>query len=217
MKPYAELRNQMVDRDLISMGIKNEAVLDAMRTVPRELFVAAGDEDIAYMDGPLGIGQGQTISQPYIVALMAELLELAPEKSVLEVGTGSGYAAAVLSLIAKEVYTVERHAALAKQAETRFQSLGYDNIRVKIGDGTLGWERFAPFDAILLSAAARQVPQALKAQLIIGGVMVLPLGIGKTEQWLVKITKTEADTYATRHICPVRFVPIIGKDGWRES
>jgi protein-L-isoaspartate(D-aspartate) O-methyltransferase len=210
-------RDQMVDEQLIRKGIKDPAVLEAMRTVPRELFVAAGDEDIAYMDGPLGIGQGQTISQPYIVALMAELLELTPDKSVLEVGTGSGYAAAVLSLIAKEVYTVERHAALAKQAEARFQSLGYDNIHVKTGDGTLGWERYAPYDAILLSAAARQVPEALKAQLSIGGVMVLPLGIGRMEQWLVKMTKEEADTYATRHVCPVRFVPIIGKDGWRAS
>ncbi|HET58763.1 MAG TPA: protein-L-isoaspartate(D-aspartate) O-methyltransferase [Chloroflexi bacterium] len=214
---FEKERDQMVNEQLIPMGIKEAAVLEAMRTVPREQFVAAGDEDLAYMDGPLGIGQGQTISQPYIVALMAELLELTPEKSVLEVGTGSGYAAAVLSLIAKDVYTVERHASLAKQAETRFQSLGYDNIHVKIGDGTLGWEQYAPYDAILLSAAARHVPQALKAQVSIGGVMVLPLGIGKTEQWLVKITKTEADTYATRHVCPVRFVPIIGKDGWRES
>jgi len=214
---FEKERDQMVNEQLIPMGIKEAAVLEAMRTVPREQFVAAGDEDLAYMDGPLGIGQGQTISQPYIVALMAELLELTPEKSVLEVGTGSGYAAAVLSLIAKDVYTVERHASLAKQAETRFQSLGYDNIHVKIGDGTLGWDRYAPYDSILLSAAARHVPQALKAQVSIGGVMVLPLGIGKTEQWLVKITKTEADTYATRHVCPVRFVPIIGKDGWRES
>ena len=214
---FEKERDQMVNEQLIPMGIQEAAVLEAMRTVPREQFVVAGDEDLAYMDGPLGIGQGQTISQPYIVALMAELLELTPEKSVLEVGTGSGYAAAVLSLIAKDVYTVERHASLAKQAETRFQSLGYDNIHVKIGDGTLGWDRYAPYDSILLSAAARHVPQALKAQVSIGGVMVLPLGIGKTEQWLVKITKTEADTYATRHVCPVRFVPIIGKDGWRES
>lgn len=210
-------RQQMVDHQLVPMGIKDTAVLDAMRTVPRELFVAPGDEDLAYMDGPLPIGQGQTISQPYIVALMAELLQLTPEKTVLEVGTGSGYAAAVLSLIASEVYTVERHAALAKQAESRFQSLGYDNIHVKIGDGTLGWGTFAPYDAILLSAAARQVPETLKAQLSIGGVMVLPLGIGRTEQWLVKLTKMETDTYATRHICPVRFVPLIGKDGWKES
>lgn len=209
-------RDQMVDEQLIPMGIKDAAVLEAMRTVPRELFVAAGDEDLAYMDGPLGIGQGQTISQPYIVALMAELLELTPEKTVLEIGTGSGYAAAVLSLIAKEVYTVERHAALAKQAEARFQSLGYDNIHVKIGDGTLGWERHAPYDAILLSAAARQAPETLKAQLTIGGVMVLPLGTGQIEQWLVKLTKLETDTYATRHVCPVRFVPLIGKDGWRD-
>ena len=175
---YKHERQQMVDEQLIPMGIKEAAVLEAMRTVPRERFVDEVDQDIAYMDGPLGIGHGQTISQPYIVALMAELLELTPEKTVLEVGTGSGYAAAVLSLIASEVYTVERHAALAKQAEERFQSLGYDNIHVKIGDGTLGWERYAPYDAILLSAAARQVPQALKAQLSIGGVMVLPLGIG---------------------------------------
>jgi protein-L-isoaspartate(D-aspartate) O-methyltransferase len=208
-------RDQMVDEQLIPMGIEDAAVLDAMRTVPRERFVDEVDQDIAYMDGPLGIGQGQTISQPYIVALMVELLELTPEKTVLEIGTGSGYAAAVLSLIAKQVYTVERHATLAKQAEERFRSLGYDNIHVKIGDGTLGWERYAPYDAILLSAAARHVPQALKVQLIIGGVMVLPLGIGRLEQWLIKITKEESDTYATRHICPVRFVPIIGEDGWR--
>jgi protein-L-isoaspartate(D-aspartate) O-methyltransferase len=210
-------RDQMVNDQLIPMGIKDAAVLEAMRTVPHERFVDEVDQDIAYIDGPLGIGQGQTISQPYIVALMAELLELTPEKTVLEIGTGSGYAAAVLSLIAGEVYTVERHAALAKQAEARFQSLGYDNIHVKIGDGTLGWERYAPYDAILLSAAARQVPQALKAQLVIGGVMVLPLGTGRIEQWLVKMTKTDEETYATRHICPVRFVPIIGKGGWKES
>ncbi len=214
---FNEQRNRMVDCDLIHKGIQDQAVLEAMRTVPRELFVDQMDEDIAYIDGPLPIGHGQTISQPYIVALMAELLELTAEKTVLEIGTGSGYAAAVLSLIAKEVYTVERYKKLAKQAEERFQSLGYDNIFVQVGDGTLGWELFAPYDAILVSAGAPRIPEALKQQLKTEGILVIPLGSGQLSQWLVQVTRLSEDDFVEKRIIPVRFVPLVGKDGWENS
>lgn len=207
----------MVAAQLIPRGIEDQAVLNAMRSVPRELFVNQGDQDLAYLDGALGIRHGQTISQPYIVALMAELLALTPEQSVLEIGTGSGYAAAVLSLIAKEVYTVERFRKLAKQAEERFLSLGYNNIFVQTGDGTLGWADFAPYDAVLVSAAAPHVPAALQQQVRVGGRIVLPLSMGQTEQWLVQLTKLAEDDFEERRILPVRFVPLVGADGWQDG
>ncbi|MEE4194344.1 MAG: protein-L-isoaspartate(D-aspartate) O-methyltransferase [Anaerolineae bacterium] len=217
MTDFSASRNEMVDHQLIPKGIKDEAVLHAMRAVPRELFVAEADQDLAYMDGPLGIGHGQTISQPYIVALMAELLELTPEKTVLEIGTGSGYAAAVLSLLAKEVYTVERYHSLAKQAEERFFSLGYDNVFVQASDGTAGWKAFAPYDAILVSAGAPHIPNALKQQLNLWGKLVIPLGNTYFSQCLVQVTKVSEDEYDEKRIIPVRFVPLVGKDGWENS
>jgi len=213
---FSLLRNKMVKTQLIPRGIKDEAVLEAMRTVPRELFVDEQVGDLAYIDGPLGIDCGQTISQPYIVALMAELLELDDSKTVLEIGTGSGYAAAVLSQIAKEVYTVERHASLAQQAEECFFSLGYDNIYVSVCDGTLGWPDFAPYDSILVSAAAPTIPESLKSQLKVGGVLVIPLGNMLAGQWLLYVKKKAPNSFRRTKICPVRFVPLIGEDGWKD-
>lgn len=217
MMDFAQSRDDMVEHDLKQKGIKDAAVLEAMRSVPREWFVEESDQDIAYLDGPLPIGQGQTISQPYIVALMAESLDLTSESKVLEIGTGSGYAAAVLSQIAEEVYTVERFRKLADQAEERFLSLGYDNIFVQVGDGTQGWADFAPYDAILVSAGAPHLPEALLRQLMVGGKLVIPLGKTHTGQWLVQVTKRGEDDFDEKRITPVRFVPLVGEDGWQDD
>ena len=164
-------REWMVERHIAARGIGNEAVLDAMRTVPREAFVPEEMSELAYYDRPLPIGEDQTISQPYIVAMMAEAAELGPGDRVLEVGTGSGYAAAVFSRAADTVHTVERHASLAEVAERRFDALGYENIHVAIRDGTLGWPEHAPYDAILVAAASPEtVPPPLKEQLAPGEI-----------------------------------------------
>lgn len=212
---FSQSRMDMVERDLVRRGITDEAVLDAMRNVPREWFVDKQDQDLAYIDGPLGIDCGQTISQPYIVALMAELLELTPEKMVLDIGTGSGYAAAILGQIAAQVFTVERHTALATKAINRFLTYGYDEVYGRVGDGTEGWEAFAPYDAIMVSAGAPRIPAALKAQLKVGGKMSIPIGSSQTEQWLLQVTKVGENEFDEKRICPVRFVPLIGRDSWQ--
>jgi protein-L-isoaspartate(D-aspartate) O-methyltransferase len=202
----------MVESQLVRRGIKDRRVLDAMRQVPRHLFVPKDTRGLAYCDGPLPIGQGQTISQPYIVALMTELLELTGQEKVLELGTGSGYQAAILSRLVRQVYSVERHAALAEQAEKVFAQLGYDNIVISVGDGTLGWPEHSPYEAIIVTAAAPDVPQPLMEQLADGGRLVAPVG-SRWSQVLAKV-KRQGETLAKEHLTAVAFVPLVGKYGW---
>ncbi|RWE75143.1 protein-L-isoaspartate(D-aspartate) O-methyltransferase, partial [Mesorhizobium sp.] len=210
-------RRRMVDVHLSRRGIHDREILAAMREVPREVFVGPGYEEFAYEDGPLPIAEGQTISQPYIVAFMLEMAEVGPGDQVLEVGTGSGYAAAVMSRIVDHVYTIERHAPLAEDARRRFQRLGYGNIEVRIGDGTKGWPEAAPFDAIVVAASGPGAPLALQQQLDVGGRLVIPVGDDPDEQRLLKVTRTGASTYSEEDFGGVRFVPLIGEQGWREE
>jgi len=215
MQKLAKLRGIMIERNLKGRGMKNPAVLEAMREVPREAFVPETLAESAYDDSPLPIGQGQTISQPYIVAAMTELLEPAKDDRILEIGTGSGYAAAVLSRIAGEVFTVERYDYLAATARERFRRLGYDNIHVLRGDGTLGWPEHAPYNGVVVTAGAPEVPAPLKEQLTVGGRMVIPTG-SSLNQELIRIRRTAESEYQREDIFRVRFVPLVGAAGWQE-
>jgi protein-L-isoaspartate(D-aspartate) O-methyltransferase len=212
---YANLRNRMVSEQIVSRGIHDERLLDALRSVPRHLFVPEEYAHIAYTDGPLPIGHGQTISQPYIVALMTELLELEGEESVLEVGTGSGYQAALLANLARQVHSIERHEELAEKAEKVLMSLGLTNVVVHVGDGSLGLPKYAPFQAIMITAAAPRVPQPLFDQLVDGGRLVLPEG-GAGGQMLDRWRK-HGNEFDQEHITPVAFVPLRGQHGWKED
>jgi protein-L-isoaspartate(D-aspartate) O-methyltransferase len=205
-------RERMVERQLAARGIADQRVLDAMRRVPREAFVAPDLARYAYDDGPLPIGEGQTISQPYIVALMTEAARIGPQSRVLEVGTGSGYAAAVLAEVAAEVVTIERHAALANDARQVLQQLGYRNVTVIEGDGSRGVPERAPYDAILVAAGAPAPPDSLKTQLADGGRLVIPVS-SNAHQDLRVITR-RGDTFEEEDLGPVRFVPLLGKEGW---
>lgn len=210
---YAPLREDMVKYQIARRGVKDQAVLDAMRTVPRHLFVPESLRHEAYEDGPLPIGQDQTISQPYVVASMTEQLELTHKSRVLEIGTGSGYQAAVIAEIAKEVYTVEIVSKLLDNARSLLGKLRYRNIYAKLGDGSLGWPENAPYDGIIVTAAASKIPTALIEQLKPGGIMVLPLrGLMGDNQDLVKIRKTE-NGLERESLYAVRFVPMTGKAG----
>jgi protein-L-isoaspartate(D-aspartate) O-methyltransferase len=200
-------RAWMVRTQLEERGIEDRRVLEAMRSVPRHEFVPEEFRDRAYDDSPLPIGEGQTISQPYIVAAMLEHLELKPTDRVLEVGTGSGYATALLSVLCAEVFSIERHAALAVVAEERLRRLGFTNVRLRVGDGSLGWSEYAPFDAILVSAAAAEVPQALFDQLREGGRMIVPVG-SPVSQELRLIRKVGGQPMVTP-LEGCRFVPLI--------
>jgi protein-L-isoaspartate(D-aspartate) O-methyltransferase len=213
MLDLAYARDRMIDVHLVRRGLSDERVLRAMRRVPREAFVDPGYEEFAYEDSPLSIGEGQTISQPYIVALMIEKAEIDPGDTVLEVGTGSGYAAAVMSRIAEQVYTIERHASLGEAARRRFKRLGFENVAVRIGDGTRGWPDMAPFDAIVVAAGGPTVPTALKDQLEIGGRLVIPIG-SEGEQRLIRITRANQNSFDEEDLGGVRFVPLIGEQGW---
>jgi protein-L-isoaspartate(D-aspartate) O-methyltransferase len=217
MLNFNSAREHMVAAQVARRGIRDRHVLDAMRRVPREAFVEPGLEEFAYEDSPLPIGEEQTISQPYIVAAMIEAAEVKPGDRVLEVGTGSGYAAAILSRIADRVYTIERHSSLLRLARERVEKLGYDNIELRVGDGTVGWEDAAPFDAILVAAGGPRVPEKLKQQLAIGGRLVIPVGDEGQHQSLLKITRTGDDKYETDDLGPVMFVPLVGEHGWAED
>lgn len=210
-------RARMVDVHIAGRGIRDAAVLEAMRTVPREAFVEPGMEEFAYEDSPLPIGEKQTISQPYIVALMIEAAGIGPGDRVLEVGAGSGYAAAVMSRVAGRVHTIERHASLAEQAQQRFDKLGYANIELRVGDGSRGWAEAAPFDAIVVAAGAPEPPPALRGQLAIGGRLVIPVGGGVFGQRLRRITRTGEDSFEQDDLGGVTFVPLIGEQGWAED
>lgn len=211
---FPSLRKQMVERHVAARGVRDGLVLDAMRDVPRELFLPDNLREFAYEDAPLPIAGEQTISQPYIVAFMAEALMLKGGESVLEIGAGSGYAAAVLSRIAGDVYTVERLGPLAEKAAALLADLGYDNVHVLHADGTKGWPEHAPYDAIVVAAGGPQVPEALKQQLKIGGRLVIPIGADQRSQELVRVTRVSMDEYRSEDIADVRFVPLIGEEGW---
>ena len=211
---YTARREQMVRTQIEARSVRDERVLAAMRAVPRHLFVPAYQVGSAYRDTPLAIGQGQTISQPYIVALMTELLRLTGDECVLEIGTGSGYQAAVLAQLAAEVITVERFPSLAQEARERLAGLGYDNVRVEVGDGSLGWPQDAPYDAIIVTAASPEMPEPLPAQLADGGRLVVPVGPRWT-QHLVCVRR-ERGAFKRETLIGVAFVPLIGAHGWQD-
>lgn len=205
-------RERMVKSQLEARGIADENVLRSMKDVPREVFVPRELRYQAYEDRPLPIGTEQTISQPFIVAAMIQALQLTPTDKALEVGAGSGYAAAVMSRIAGAVYAIERHENLVRQARERIERLGYDNLEIRHGDGTLGWPEEAPFDAIVVAAAATRVPPSLREQLTVGGRLVIPVGSGFFDQRLVRITRTSEKGFEERELEAVRFVPLVGKE-----
>jgi protein-L-isoaspartate(D-aspartate) O-methyltransferase len=214
MLDYQHARHRMVEVHIARRGVHDERVLSSLRRVPRETFVDEGFEEFAYEDSPLPIGSGQTISQPFIVAKMAEAAEVESSDRVLEVGTGSGYAAAVLAELATEVFTVERHRELAQRAEERLHASGYRNVFVKVGDGTKGWPEKAPFDAILVAAGGPSVPVSLQEQLEIGGRLVIPIGDRRGEQRLLRITRVGANKFEEEDLGSVLFVPLVGEEGW---
>jgi len=212
-----EDRERMVATQIEARGVTDPLVLDAMRTVPRERFVPNSMAKFAHDDGPLPIGSGQTISQPYIVAAMTAAVGLKTGARVLEIGTGSGYGAAVLSWIAAEVYTVERVGALAEAARRRLSELGYANVYVLEGDGSLGWPEHAPYDAILVTAGGPRVPKTLLSQLGVGGRLIMPVGGATRIQRLVRLTRTEMHEYEYEDLEEVAFVPLIGVEAWPEE
>jgi len=212
MTASAAERERMVVDQLIGRNIRDERVLNAMRTVPRHAFVTGDYRHLAYSDGPLPIGEGQTISQPYIVALMTQLLSLEGHEKVLEIGTGSGYQAAILAYLVAEVHTIERHAQLADNAGALLTDLGYKNVQIHLGDGSQGWVAAAPYDAVIVTAAAPEVPPLLLEQLAEGGRLVIPVG-GRFNQLLQLWRRTE-DAFTHDELTPVAFVPLMGKYGW---
>jgi protein-L-isoaspartate(D-aspartate) O-methyltransferase len=211
---FAARRQAMVAQQIEARGVGDARVLAAMRTVPREDFVSPGWRDEACDDSPLPIEGEQTISQPYIVALMAEALQLQGGERVLEIGTGSGYAAAVLARLAAEVHSVERIPLLAELATQRLAAQGCANVAVHRGDGSLGWPEAAPYDAIVVTAAGPEVPAALKAQLKVGGRLVMPVGGRHGTQDLLRLTRTSEHDELREVLLPVRFVPLTGEQGW---
>lgn len=217
MGKFEDLRKQMVEYQLAARGLRDQSVLNAVAAVPREAFVPTDLVEFAYRDSPLPIAASQTISQPYIVALMTAALELKPGDRVLEVGTGSGYAAAVLAEIASTVYTVERHKILVETARTRLADLGYKNIKILHGDGSLGWPEHAPYQAIVVAAGGPTVPDALKAQLAVGGRLVIPVGETLQTQKLLRVVRVSEEEYREEDLGDVRFVPLIGAAGWEDE
>lgn len=216
MADCARLRQMMVEQQIIRRGVGDPRLWAAMRAVPRERFVPEDVRSLAYEDRPLPVEGGQTISQPYIVARMIEAGAISPEDRVLEVGAGSGYAAAVMSRLAAHVFAVERIAELAALAEGRMKALGYDNVSIGLGDGTAGWAEKAPFDAILVAAGGPGVPPPLREQLAIGGRLVMPVGDGG-EQQLVRLIRKDEEEFDLTVLEAVRFVPLIGAHGWKDG
>jgi len=214
MNDFAKLREQMVTNQIFARGVRDERVLEAMRKVPREMFVPEHLRMFAYDDRPLPIAEGQTISQPYIVAFMVEALALTGGEKILKVGAGSGYAAAVFAEIAGDVYAIERIGQLAEIAAAHLVDAGYDNVHILHADGTRGWIEEAPFEAILVSAGAPSVPESLKSQLASGGRMIVPIGSDARAQELVRITRREKGQFDREDLADVRFVPLIGEQGW---
>lgn len=216
MSDYSVARRRMVEQQITDRGVSDPRVVKAMLTVPRHLFVEQGLEDQAYSDFPLPIGHKQTISQPFIVAVMTEALQLEGEERVLEIGTGSGYQAAVLAQLVRHVYTVERISDLARTARRALDKSGAYNVHIKVDDGTCGWQEQAPFDAIITTAGAPEVPDALKEQLVVGGRLVIPVG-SQGAQVLKRIKRVGENQYEEESLLDCRFVPLIGKHGWSEE
>ncbi len=214
MDPYADARMKMVEDQLVKRGIANQKVLEAMRKIKRHLFVNEKEWDRAYDDTPLSIPCSQTISQPYMVALMTELIEPDENKTVLEIGTGSGYQTAILAETCKQIYSIERHQELAEQAINVIKKLGYLNVEIKTDDGTVGWKEKAPFDAIIVTAGAPGVPDILVEQLNERGKMVIPVGTHYRQN--LELVQKRGDSYIKKTICGCIFVPLIGRGGWAE-
>ncbi|MBP7089122.1 MAG: protein-L-isoaspartate(D-aspartate) O-methyltransferase [Candidatus Omnitrophica bacterium] len=212
---YNKLREEMVFEQILKRGIYDKDILEAFKTVPRHLFVPLQQRGLAYSDCPLAIGQDQTISQPYIVALMTKSLEIQPDMSVLEVGTGSGYQAAIMAFLGVKVYSIERIALLAKEARKVLDSLGYQSVQIKVGDGTLGWKEYAPYDRIIVTAASMHLPKALVEQVKVGGKIIIPLG-ERFHQDLTVVSKISKNEIKKENICGCIFVPLIGEGGWNE-
>lgn len=208
---FEAMRNRMVDEQLVARGISDKKVLDAFRKVPRHEFTPEEHWENAYADYPLPIGDGQTISQPYMVALMTESLALNNNGRVLEVGTGSGYQMAILAHIAKEVYSVERFTSLAESSKEALDKLGYKNCMIKVGDGSLGWEDHAPYDGIVVTAGAPGIPESLVGQLKDGARLVIPLGRGIQ---VLTVVEKRGGSVKISELCGCTFVPLIGKEGW---
>ena len=216
MADMERLRQRMVERQIARRGVGGPRLLAAMGEVPRENFVPEELRDLAYEDRPLPVEGGQTISQPYIVARMIEAAAIGPNDRVLEIGVGSGYAAAIMSRLASHVFAIDRLGELAALARVRMARLGYDNVSIRTGDGTEGWPEQAPFDAILVAAGGPAVPSPLRAQLRIGGRLVIPVGEAG-EQQLIRMTRTGEDAFETQALEAVRFVPLIGAHGWKDG
>jgi protein-L-isoaspartate(D-aspartate) O-methyltransferase len=217
INPYLEPRERMIRDQIAGRGVHDRRVIDAMRHVPREAFVPEECRPAAYSDQPLAIGEGQTISQPYIVAAMLAALGLQGGERVLEIGTGSGYGAAVLAHIARAVHTIERIPALARSARETLRRLGYDSVDVVEGDGTLGWDRAAPYDAIVATAHGPRIPPSLRAQLRPGGRLVMPVADKDRGQMLVRVVRAGNGHDRTDQLEAVRFVPLIGAQGWPDD
>jgi protein-L-isoaspartate(D-aspartate) O-methyltransferase len=209
---YTELRKTMVDEQLIGRGISDKRVLEAFRKVPRHEFVPLNLRTSAYSDYPLPIGSGQTISQPYMVALMTECLGLKGTEKILEIGTGSGYQLAILAELCSEVYSVERFDELAQDSKEVLTRLGYNNFNIKVGDGTLGWEKFAPYDGIIVTAGAPGIPESLVAQVDDGGRVVIPIGSEFSQ--VLTVAEKKGKAIDARPVCGCMFVPLVGKEGW---
>ncbi len=209
-------RDRMVDTQLVPKGITDKGVLDAMRKVPRHLFVPEMQRGSAYEDHPLPIGEGQTISQPFMVAIMTQALKLTGRENVLEIGTGSGYQTAILAELAARVYSVERVVSLTGSARKILDALGYKNVLVKLSDGTMGWTEYAPYDRILVTAGSPSIPEPLVEQLAPGGILVIPVG-GDYGQELIRLTKLEDGSTRREELGGCVFVKLLGKHGWKEN
>jgi len=214
-KEFKQQRELMVEQQLMPRGIRNQEVVRAFTTVPRHRFVGAALQHSAYADHPLPIGEGQTISQPYMVALMTQCLDLTGSGRVLEIGTGSGYQTAILATIAAEVFTIERVASLAKNAESILKELGYNNVHFLVGDGTRGWPEEAPFEGIVVTAGAPRIPEPLVAQLADGGRLVIPVGGGWSQELM--IVRKEKGNIEEEPVCGCVFVPLLGEFGWKDG
>lgn len=216
MSDYAIARRRMVEEQVKARGVRDQRVIDAMLRVPRHLFVPSALADQAYSDFPLPIGERQTISQPYMVGVMSEALQLSGGEKVLEIGTGSGYQAAILALLARQVFSLERIPALARQARRTLDACGFARVNVRVTDGTFGWEDEAPFDGIVVTAGAPAIPQAYRTQLAIGGRLVIPVG-DRLSQVLMRVTRLGERNYREERLFGCRFVPLVGDHGWREE